>query len=968
MQEEAYDNLDWPPTQPELDEFSSNTSVDPLDVVAVVSKLVGSWQNERDAYPGWVILPKDLRSKLWTASERGRSVFPPQTELPGLLDLRWAYEVVWRYEKCLTPLHTDDLTYLEETINRYIPESFAANTSAVSPHGRALASLTCSGTIEPLHMWHYLLIVLLRSYREEGRGHDWRRIAMSLRHQLPTLCARHRARFYYESALCALYELKLQNLKRCLDDWPPDVQLPFWEAKRANLLAYIGEIHEAENILDTSLAVIRQSTSLSPVMGDYSKVSQESYVLVLLNYVKQITRYEPGSATSIQDLLRDIRDRWNQLKQYKCDPWSELDYFTQRLARDPSDDQDQSIRATFDLGRSTTTYSFGARPSYLVAYRYLRFREDCALPIQASLKSTVSAAGRIVGSNRDWATAVFIQTGAQTEIDKILNRESLISFDTAYIDSLTLRCIDSLQPSLEEGDTKASQMWADQFDDMLARVIPEILSRLCVKASEQTKYRVFECLIEIYATSDKWKFHGVANLTRRLMSALDVHQRITLIPRLLEIPIPSMSGGGQAQEFSNPFRWLNLSKQLVLPKPTVCPHRIGQLIDTASDSDAFARKWALCSLEILHRLGLLGQRHTQSMANALWSRLDREGLPTDTGFDRGYLMALPAPQPKELVSTFKRYVCNSRFVEADGKRVSIQRGHPICREIVEASVHVDWTDDEITHILDRLFEWWQADKHKLKTGDRGHFLSIGEEYRARFLDLIGVVEALVRPSVTLGTTAKHQLETFLLEMPTYGLPTLQLQVAMLHIVPSIQENTVASIKSALASASRSIVVDALKAVLALLSRAELVQRAEQLNVRHDLVRTVVDVVYWRRKPALTAAINTVAHMVAEYRWSIDADAEARILQALRHIASDTRYVTGERFDRGSTEGVDIAVKLMVRQAAAYLASTLDRHYSLQGSAVPSVIAEWETVCQSEDEYAEIRNQWMSPSELGSERR
>lgn len=54
--------------------------------------------------------------------------------------------------------------------------------------------------------------------------------------------------------------------------------------------------------------------------------------------------------------------------------------------------------------------------------------------------------------------------------------------------------------------------------------------------------------------------------------------------------------------------------------------------------------------------------------------------------------------------------------------------------------------------------------------------------------------------------------------------------------------------------------------------------------------------------------------------------------------------------------------LWVRQQAARLAYQLSKYYTKQGNSIPEVIGEWKTICQSENEFAEIRNQWYDLEE------
>ena len=71
---------------------------------------------------------------------------------------------------------------------------------------------------------------------------------------------------------------------------------------------------------------------------------------------------------------------------------------------------------------------------------------------------------------------------------------------------------------------------------------------------------------------------------------------------------------------------------------------------------------------------------------------------------------------------------------------------------------------------------------------------------------------------------------------------------------------------------------------------------------------------------------------------------------------------GPRLDTDG-DGLDVSTKLVVRRAAASLAYALSEHYAKRSNPVPEAIRKWECICRSDDEFAEIRNQWIVTSSV-----
>ena len=110
----------------------------------------------------------------------------------------------------------------------------------------------------------------MRYYREEGLSAKWDHSSERVFAVLPTLSPDHAAQFHYERALFALFALNIEQLKSRLAEWPHNDALPFWAAKKAGLLAEIGQVSEAERILEQSLDTIRTKLNLTPTKADYT--------------------------------------------------------------------------------------------------------------------------------------------------------------------------------------------------------------------------------------------------------------------------------------------------------------------------------------------------------------------------------------------------------------------------------------------------------------------------------------------------------------------------------------------------------------------------------------------------------------------------------------------------------------------------------------------------------------------------
>ena len=306
----AADNrLDWPSSGE--DEATTSDTDDPV-------KLVKIWKRQRCMYPGWVILPQDCRTALWRKTTDWTRKLPDRDTHSGSLDLEFSFELTWRMERCLCPLFSNQAEFIETTLDRHWPEEDSSASFVLPPDNTSRSTLSKDVVRD---MCQYLRLALMRYYREDGLLDKWTDACDKLQAVATNLSPEHAARFHYEQALFALFTLNLQKLKTKLDEWPANDALPLWAARKAGLLAEIGQAGEAQRILEQSLETIRTKLNLSPTKTDYALVSQESFVMFMLHSVRQRLRFRSKNPADTSRQHREFRERWHTLRQYKCDPW-----------------------------------------------------------------------------------------------------------------------------------------------------------------------------------------------------------------------------------------------------------------------------------------------------------------------------------------------------------------------------------------------------------------------------------------------------------------------------------------------------------------------------------------------------------------------------------------------------------------------------------------------------------------------
>ena len=957
----ADNQLDWPLTTD--DEPPSPDSKEPIEIVEI-------WSAQRRQYPGWMVLPEDLRSSLWSRTSNWARELPAPDVLHAVLDLKFAFELVWRMERCLCPIFDNQVSFLEATINRYWPatdadaslESLALDGNSV--HGRGL-------TLDAIrHRCHYLLLAMLRHYREEGLPSEWEDACHKIQAVLPTLSPEHAARFHYERALFALFALNLEQLKTHLATWPRNDALPFWAGKKAGLLAEIGRLDEAQHILEQSLNTIRVKLNLTPTRADYTLVSQESFLMYLLQAVRQASMFRAPEQSDTRRQRRDFRERWHVLKQYKCDPWQEVETFEHKLQRPPITAPGVAEKPTFDIGWSVRTYPMhNWNAEALTAYSFLRFCEEAGIPFRMSnctiaTKTAAGSLGRIAGYSSHWALATLVRIGDVKAVDDIFDRASLARMSTTSVNRLIHHYLESLRVAIP--DIGSGDRWrSSNFGTLLAGVLPEILSRLCSKCSRDAREMLLGWLLEVYRSEHRPNYQGIRHVTARLLEAVPVGERAGIVPTLLQFPILAELNRLEEREYLNPFDSLVLSKEMILDKITISDTELEVFFNGASSNKPKVRRWAISTLGTLQRAGLLDESSVRRLGSCLWNRVDEYGLPAGTDYFRSDFLSLPHPEKIDPVGPFMQYVRGAGFpAQKSETRTTTEipggQSATLCRDIC-AATDVQWAEDDVRAIVGRLVKWWDNDKaHWRRVRVNGPFPSIARDLEKRLFDLIMTLAtmALRYPDSVGDDGTRDSLTRVAKECSEYGVPSLRLDVACSYAFAEPRDSVLERVTAAMESPCSGTVIDALYAMDLVSRRTPSESEGGDLL---ELLRAAVQMIRWRCETALGATMGMVGEVVAKHPWAFVDDVERDVLTGLRHLIAETDVRMGDDDGIHRKTGVEeMSRKLVLRRAAARLAYKLFRHYRAVDDVIPEQIAAWQAACESEDEFPEIGNQWLTP--------
>jgi hypothetical protein len=932
------DRLDWPRNSAD---FSSVIHSDQT-IVQKIEKILPEWKAQRENFPGWVVTPEDRRGVLWQSTKPWEGLVKKVEELPPKLLLEFLYEYFWRIEKCLCPIFDPNAVLIEcvltmgkEFIDNYKTDhNLCSNNIDFSGLNLSQVKVQCC----------FLQLTYLRYLREEGKFDTWKFNAE--RASTFLLQDADYSRYHYEKCLYFLFEFNIENLENQLQHWLTKPNQPFWCAKKAGLLAEMGKTEEAVTILEDALKMVRSHLNLRPVTSDYSSVSQEAYILVLLKHVKDCRawstmNFEPGP---------EFSDRWNILKQYKCDPWNELKLLEQPLELEYKESPQIQKKPLFDIGSSNTTLYFGEGNTYRMdAFRLLKFMEEIGVPFRVpggtfAKAAAMEAIARLSEVVPYWCMSTMLRIGDPAAVDKIIDRRALLSMHQSDVDSLMRNYCHLFDNIVFASNSKESAQ-----KDLFMRVIPELISRLLSKCSSNEKKVAFNLLEKIYTSNDRRSFSGVDKLMRRLVETISTSEILFYIPKLIRFPVHDSLNDKMLHNFPNPFNFMGkLREKYIQVPPGFCidQQKVDELIQFVRKDSAYQRQWCMQILFELKRFKLLAEHQVTAFIDAAWSLVDQQGFPRDTGYYRFALCRdIPSSltQGKELI---KRYILAEEFQtqrQSSGQGIAMTGGDMhLCQEILGANEFVEWESDEIRLIFNKLLKWWDSDKGFLK---KASSCSIREEFELRFNRLRMILVKVVAKNFS-GDQQEDlsALNNMVKEMEEHGLPVCSIKCSFSDIVPCWKENLLSEISLSYLDEKKVFTEDSMQGMYFLIERDDesdftTIERCLELIASSLLLRD-----RHRLRFSLKAAFQIVSKNIKYFRGSF----KDAVLFALDKLKSETN---------GNVDLIALHEGLYIRDISAQLAFQIYRHCLDLGVDVPEIIYQWRAICASPDEFIEIRSAW-----------
>ena len=590
---------------------------------------ISEWQEERDKYPGWVVCPPAIRSRV--RSDTIDSLFSIKNLLDHLAPIergQAVFESLWRLEVSLIP-----------TVQG-LPEAYEK-------------VLLCDDCWANPETRNFAALCLLRNAREQRNQDNFQELTTFIEERRPT-APELTLSLEYERCLWASNELNFIELKELIKDL--NGSDPIWKMRKAGLLCELGNFREARESANEGLRQIRERFYRN--RNSIWVISRLAWARFLLGSLR------PWNENAT--LEEDPESEMLKLRFFetKSDPWEIIQRLEIGIEENLKKLQERrrSKEPQFKAGcyrDHSSTVHFGNWWPTESIYEAQRVCELAGIPAKADhvkimcdrLERAEILTDYKYEDEADYLRAIHI---AQTQGNDFINR----AFPRTRIASIPLPlCIKLIQMlrraltyALDENGRKERPI--DNFWAERAAAYVEIMSRLSVRLSGSEAEDLFQSAMK--ATIDpKWRSRELneplSHLLENSFSAIPPQRKSELIADLLSFPIPGEVGIGPpwSREWPDPSEWIPRSLIRRPADSAKFAKRIEEFIQITRDGEADSRDRASRRLASLYFAGALTADESAKFGDALWARRKSDvDLPADTHLHHHMFALLPSPDPE----------------------------------------------------------------------------------------------------------------------------------------------------------------------------------------------------------------------------------------------------------------------------------------------------------------------------------
>ena len=521
-----------------------------------------------ESYPGWIFLPWKMKYKVNRVLEKLENERYSFQEKEKLEDISYEIQIEYIYE------YVKLLHVAGRPITLQITEKFWNILDKYKEEKKTEYKI------------QYIYLQLLRAFRELA---DWKKYDLCRAKIQEEILKYEEKQFLYANDWwMQMYRFEDTNLIELLNKWDLTQGDVYWWMIKSCMYAMVGETIKGEQILAEILPKIRKQ--LVRNSKDEYLCSMEECVVSLLNFIRQ-GNWFTNLDTKLEDCMQTGELSW----------WEENEEYCFHLNEKENEKRETSVQTNFDLSITYTSYFGSDNSKIYYALDYLRFLEQTGHPFRIQMVTNTKGFQSVIELlylyYPHWCLMQMLIAQNDKELDILFGRNKLSEMTQEQVAD----CIQGYLKALElvsKNIKPENANWSTSIYDNSAKILPQIISRLCYKCSSGMLDRILDYMLILCNSNVRDNFKGINKILEGLCNAYTEKEQGERIEKILKFPIKT----NERRTYYDPINYLEWPKEKYKINNKLYNNNIIQIKQLIENGELQEKSDALKRLIILSQL------------------------------------------------------------------------------------------------------------------------------------------------------------------------------------------------------------------------------------------------------------------------------------------------------------------------------------------------------------------------------
>ena len=481
-----------------------------------------------NSYPGWIFLPWKMKYKVNRVLEELDDKWDFFAKKEKLEDISFSMQIEYMYEY---------VKFLN-IVGRPIILERAEKFWDILENSKEKEEKT-------EYKIQYIYLQLLRAYRELA---DWEKYDLCRAKILESTLKYEEKQFLYSNDWwMKMYRFKDVNLIDLLNKWDLAQGDLYWPIIKSSMYAIAGEKVKGEQILGEILPKIRQQ--LAKNSKDEYLCSIEECIVSLLNFMRQ-GDWQVNLDAEMEACIQTGDVNW----------WGENEEYCSHLNEKEDKKPETSVQTNYDLSITYTSHMGRCNSKIYYALDYLRFLEQTGHPFRIQMVTNTKGFQRVIETlylyYPHWCLIQILIAQNEKELDMLFGRNKLSGMTQEEVDNCIQEYIKALD-LVSKNIKPENANWSTSVYDNSAKILPQIISRLCYKCSIEILDQILDYMLILCSSNVRDNFKGINKILKGVCNAYTEKEQGERIEKILRFPMKT----NERRTYYDPVNYLKRSKE-----------------------------------------------------------------------------------------------------------------------------------------------------------------------------------------------------------------------------------------------------------------------------------------------------------------------------------------------------------------------------------------------------------------------